>query len=91
MFKSFSFDEAFDFMLRSTVAVTELEAHMGEAGMEMIHDAVNFIAQTPELHGCPEDYDMAVLFSLALSRAGYNHFKSDHDVTRQLMTPARDA
>ena len=91
MFKSLSFNEAFDFMSACSLFVGCLNSHFGEAAIEVFHDALNHYAQIPALWGCDEDGDYAALMALALSRAGYNSLKPEFDVTQRFMKPSRDA
>ena len=90
MFKSLSFDEAFEFLLGCHSIVSSLESYFGEAAMEVIHDALNYYAQTPALWSCDEDGDLAALMAYEFSRCGFNHLKPEFDVTQQFMKPSRD-
>ena len=91
MLKALSFNEAFDFLLGCASIVPSMEPYIGEAAMEVIHDALNFYAQTPALWGCDEDADYAALLALVFSRAGFNSLKPENDVTQKFMVASRDA
>ena len=91
MLKALSFNEAFEFLLGCDCVVASLEQHMGQAAMEVIHDALNFYAQTPALWGCDEDADYAALLAFAFTRAGFNSLKPENDVTLKFMVASRDA
>lgn len=91
MLKALSFNEALDFMFGCNAIMGSLEPYLGEAAMEVVHDALNHYAQTPDLWGCDEDGDFAALLALAFSRAGFNSLKPECDVTLKFMTAPRDA
>ena len=91
MLKALSFNEAFDFMLGCNCVISSLEPYVGEAGMQVMHDALNHFAQTPALWGCDEDGDYAALLALMFSRAGYNTLKPEYDATLKFMVAPKDA
>lgn len=86
MLKKLCFLDAHEIMCDCEQAVEALKLIFGGAMLEMIHDAVNYYAQTPALWGCEEEADYAALFALALTQAGFNTMMPEYDVTRQLMT-----
>ena len=85
MFRKLSFLEAHEMMVICQQAVEAMRPILGDM-LYLVHDAVNFYAQSPDNWGCDEDADYASLLALALTQAGYNMLKDEYDVTRQLMT-----
>lgn len=85
MLRSLSFNEAFEFQLACHSCFGALEPFLGEAGMEVLSDAVNFFAQNPQMWGCNEDGDYAALMALELHRCGFNHLLPEHDVTLKFL------
>lgn len=91
MFKTMSFLDAHELMTSCQFAVEALRPLLGDM-LEVVHDALNYYAQTPALWGCDEEGDYAAIFSLALSQAGYNTLLPEHDITRKLMeSPSKEA
>ena len=87
MLKKLSFLDAHETMLCCERAVEVLKPILGDM-LYMVHDAVNFYAQTPDNWGCEEEADYAALLALALTQAGFNMLKSENDVTVEFMKPS---